>query len=266
MSQPTSQLPIGNLLRTWRERRKVSQLALASAAEVSQRHLSFVETGRASPSRGMVLKLAEHLELAHRERNRLLLAAGYAPVYTETRIDDPRLSVVRDAIRRVLAGHEPYPAMVVDRGWHLVEANSGLAVLTEGAPDELLAEPFNVLRYCLHPDGLAPRIVNLGEWRAHVLNRLALYLDRTPDPQLNELYQELLEYPGSDDEPKPEQFDSGFGDVVLPMRLRHEDYELLLFSTVTKFGTARDVTVAELTIESFYPGDETTSRFFHEHG
>jgi transcriptional regulator with XRE-family HTH domain len=255
--------PVGDLLRKWREERKVSQLDLASRAEVSPRHLSFVETGRSAPSRGMVLRLAEHLEVPLRDRNLLLLAAGYAPVYTETRLDAPRLSMVLAAVRKILAGHEPYPALVVDGGWHMVEANASVALLTEGADPELLVEPFNVLRFSLHPRGLAPRILNLPQWRKHVLGRLASQIRVTADPQLIELHQELLGYPGGE-EYGPEADLAGATDVVVPLRLRYsQDRELLLFSTVTTFGTPTDVTVEELAIESFYPADEETAKFFH---
>ncbi|HEY3608773.1 MAG TPA: helix-turn-helix transcriptional regulator [Pseudonocardiaceae bacterium] len=248
----------GDLLRKWRESRKISQLTLAAKAEVSPRHLSFVETGRSVPSRGMVLRLAEHLEVPLRERNQLLLAAGYAPVYTETALQAPRLSMVLTAIRKVLAGHDPYPALVVDRTWNMVEANASTAMLIEGAPADLMAEPFNVLRFSLHPRGLAPRIVNLTEWRNHILDRLERQVRATADPQLGELYQELLGYPAGNGD-----VDTEFmaGDVVVPMRLRHDDRELSLFSTVTTFGTPRDITVEELAIESFYPADQETSEY-----
>jgi transcriptional regulator with XRE-family HTH domain len=160
------QRPVGELLRGWRERRRLSQFALALQAEISPRHLSFVETGRSAPSREMVLRLAEQLDLPLRERNHLLLAAGYAPVYAERALDAPPLAAVRAAVRQVLAGHEPYPAVVVDRGWDLVDANAGVALLTDGVAPELLAPPANVLRVSLHPAGMASRIANLGEWRA----------------------------------------------------------------------------------------------------
>src|SRR5262249_25777233 len=164
--------PVGELLREWRELRRLSQLDLALQAEVSTRHLSFVETGRSRPSRDMVLHLAEELDVPLRERNHLLLAAGYAPVYAETALDAPAMTAVRAAVRQVLAGHEPYPAVVVDRHWNLIDANATVALFTQGLPPELLAPPINVLRASLHPDGFARQIVNLGEWRAHVLGRL----------------------------------------------------------------------------------------------
>lgn len=260
----TQQYLIGDLLRKWREDRNFSQLALASRAEVSARHLSFVETGRSAPSRGMVLRLAEHLEVPLRERNRLLLAAGYAPIYSETQLDAPRLAMVRTAIRSVLTGHEPYPALVVDRRWNLVEANESVGMLTAGAPDDLLAQPFNVLRYSLHPRGLAARILNLGEWRKHILDRLERQLRVTADPLLGELYQELVGYPGDDEDEESGENALGASDVVVPLRLCHDGHELTLFSTVTTFGTPRDITVEELSIESFYPADEETLEYLRK--
>ena len=174
----------GELLRGWRARRRLSQLDLALQAEISARHLSFVETGRSRPSRDMLLRLAEHLDLPLRERNHLLVAGGYAPVYAETALDSPPMSAVRAAVRQVLAGHEPYPAVAVDRGWNLVDANASVALFTDGLQPALLAPPANVLRASLHPDGLAPRIANLGEWRAHLLGRLRRQVALTADPAL----------------------------------------------------------------------------------
>ena len=249
--------PVGDLLREWRERRRLSQLELALEAEISTRHLSFVETGRSRPSRDMVLHLAEQLDVPLRERNQLLLAAGYAPVYAETTLDSPPMATVRAAIRQVLAGHEPYPAVVVDRGWNLVDANAGVALFTAGVPRELLAPPTNVLRVSLHPDGMAPRIVNLGEWRAHLLGRLRRQVALTADPALAALQDELRGYPC--DQPEPEVELPGPGDVVVPLRIRHGDRELAFFSTVATFGTPLDITVAELAIESFFPADPGTA-------
>lgn len=258
MTQQVQHQLVGDLLRKWRAERKISQLTLASRAEVSPRHLSFVETGRSVPSRGMILRLAEHLEVPLRERNQLLLAAGYAPVYTESKLDAPQLAMVRTAIRKVLSGHDPYPAVVVDRGWNLVEANSSVAMLTEGAPNDLLAKPFNVLRFSLHPRGLAPRILNLGEWRTHLLTRLERQARVTGDHQLDQLYQELVGYPG---ENESDEYADDFGGVVVPLQLLHDGQKLSLFSTVTTFGTPKDITVDELAIESFYPSDRETSEY-----
>src|SRR5262249_41268602 len=204
--------PVGELLRGWRERRRLSQLALALQAEISARHLSFIETGRARPSREMVLHLAERLEVPLRERNSLLLSAGYAPVYGETPFAAPQLDVVRLALRQVLAGHEPYPALVVDRRWDIVDGNASLALLTAGVAAELLAPPANCLRIALHPAGLAPRIVNLGEWRAHLLGRLRRRVELTGDPVLVRLYEELRAYPC--DQPEPELELPGPGAIV----------------------------------------------------
>jgi len=249
--------PVGELLREWRERRRLSQLQLALQADVSTRHLSFVETGRSLPSREMILHLAEQLDLPLRERNHLLLAAGYAPVYAETALDSPQMAPVRAAIRQVLTGHEPYPAIVVDRGWTIVDANASVALFTAGVRPELLTPPANSLRVSLHPDGMASRIVNLGEWRAHLLGRLRRQIALTADPGLTALYDELRAYPC--DQPEPEIELPGPGDLVVPLRIRHGDRELAFFSTVATFGTPLDVTVAELAIESFFPADAATA-------
>jgi transcriptional regulator with XRE-family HTH domain len=255
------QQPVGELLRQWRERRRLSQMELALQTDISTRHLSFVETSRSKPSRAMVLRLAEQLELPLRERNHLLLAAGYAPVYSETALDNPHLSAVRAAVRQLLTGHEPYPAVVVDRGWNLVDANASVALLTEGVAPELLASPANVLRVSLHPDGMASRIINLGEWRAHLLGRLRREVALTANAALAALYDELRAYPC--DQPVPESEIPGPGDIVVPLRIRHGDRELAFFSTVATFGTPLDVTVAELTIESFFPADAETASILH---
>ena len=252
-------LSVGELLRGWRERRRLSQMDLALDAEISTRHLSFVETGRSAPSRDMVLRLADQLEVPLRERNQLLLAGGYAPVYSQAALDAPEMSEVRAAVRQVLTGHEPYPAAAVDRHWNLVEANSGIALMTADVDGELLEVPPNAMRLALHPGGLAPRIANLGEWRAHLLSRLRRQVALTADPVLSELLDEVRAYPCDDDEPDVEI--PAVGEVFVPLRLRHGDGdgELAFFSTVTTFGTPLDVTVAELAIESFFPADEATS-------
>ena len=246
----------GELLRQWRERRRLSQLDLALAAETSARHLSFVETGRARPSRDMLLRLAEQLEVPLRERNHLLLAGGYAPVFGQAPLDAPQMAAVREALGKVLAGHEPYPAVVVDRSWNLVDANAAVAVLLGPTDPALLAPPANVLRVSLHPDGMAPRIVNLGEWRAHLFGRLRRQVALTGDPGLAELLEELRAYPC--DQPEPEVEVPGPGDVVVPLRIRHGDRELSFLSIMASFGTPLDVTVAELAIESFFPADPAT--------
>jgi transcriptional regulator with XRE-family HTH domain len=252
----------GDRLRRWRQDRGVSQLALASDAEVSPRHLSFVETGRSAPSRGLVLRLAEHLDVPLRERNELLLAAGFAPEFGQTDLDAPGLSMVRLAIRQLLTGHNPYPALVVDRAWNLVEANASMELLIDGVPDELADGPLNVLRYSLHPAGLAPRILNLAQWRAHILGRLDRQARVTGDAGLAELARDLRAYPGSGPAGEPAGPRGAAGAaVVVPLRLRHKDQELSLFSTTTLFGTPHDVTVEELAIESFYPADQETAEY-----
>ncbi|MFB9251161.1 helix-turn-helix domain-containing protein [Sphaerisporangium melleum] len=257
-----SQRPVGQLLRRWREHRRLSQLDLAIQADISARHLSFLETGRSNPSREMVLLLAEHLTLSLRERNRLLLAAGFAPVFTEQALDAPGMRAVHRAIRQILTGHDPYPAAVVDGRWNLVDGNTGLGLLTRLVSPRLLAAPVNVLRASLHPEGLAPHIVNFGEWRAHLLGRLRRQIAVTADPHLEALDQELRAYPC--DQPEPEVESPGPGEIMVPLRLRHEGGELAFFSVIATFGTPLDVTVAELAIESFYPADEATSEALRE--
>lgn len=252
-----AQRPVGELLRRWRGHRRLSQLELALESGISARHLSFVENGRSAPSRETVLRLAEELDLPLRERNHLLLAAGYAPVYSEATLDSPEMASVRTAVRQVLAGHEPYPAVVVDRGWNLVDANESVALFTEGVAEELLVPPANVLRVSLHPEGMAPLIENLGEWRAHLLGRLRRQGALTADPGLARLLNELRAYPC--DQPEPEVEIPGPGDIVVPLRIRHGDRKLSFFSTVATFGTPLDVTVAELAIESFFPADPDTA-------
>ncbi|WP_434739593.1 helix-turn-helix domain-containing protein [Micromonospora sp. SH-82] len=247
---------VGEMLRDWRRRRRLSQLELSIRADISTRHLSFLETGRSTPSREMVLQLADRLELALRERNRLLLAAGYAPVYPENSLDAPPMSAVRSAIRQVLNGHEPYPAVVVDRAWNLVDANESLSVLTDLVAPWLLAPPANVLRASLHPEGLAPHIVNLGEWRAHLLHRLGKQVEFSGDPELAVLEEELRGYPGGESHGAGPAANS----IVVPARVRREGRVLNLFTTVATFGTPLDVTISELSIESFYPADEATAR------
>jgi transcriptional regulator with XRE-family HTH domain len=244
----------GELLRQWRRRRGLSQLALAGEAGVSARHLSFVETGRSRPSRAMLLRLGEHLEVPLRERNALLLAAGLAPAYPERRLDDPPMATVADAVTRILAAYQPFPALVVDRNWDLVDANDAVAVLTAGCAPVLLEPPCNVLRLCLHPDGLAPRILTLGSWRAHLLARLRHQVAATGDEHLQELLDELRGYPAPPADPAPHAA------PVVPIRLAAPDgRELAFLSTTTLFGTPGDVTVDELAIEAFLPADDATA-------
>jgi transcriptional regulator with XRE-family HTH domain len=247
--------PVGQLLRDWRERRRLSQLDLSIRAEISTRHLSFVETGRSRPTPEMILKLTEHLDVPLRERNQLLLAGGYAPAYPQHGLDAPELASVREALRLVLSGHEPYPALVINRWWELLDANAAVVVITAGCAPRLLEPPVNVLRLSLHPDGMAPRIANLAQWRGHLLEQLRRRAEQTGDVRLRELHAELLAYPGGLDTSVPSD------NVVVPLRLRHETGELSFFSIAAQVETAADVTVDELVIESFYPADlETTQR------
>ena len=247
--------PIGEQLRDWRQRRHLSQLDLAGLADISSRHLSFMETGRSLPSRAMLLRLSDRLDVPLRERNRLFIAAGYAPVYSERRLDDPALENARRAIDLVLRGHEPYPALAIDRHWHMQAANRALAPFLKGVAPELLAPPVNVLRLSLHPEGVAPRIANLGEWRAHLLQRLRQQVEGTGDPVLEALLRELLTYPAPEYAPALDH-----AAFVVPMRLRTEVGELAFLSTTTVFGTPLEVTLSELAIESFFPADAKTSR------
>jgi transcriptional regulator with XRE-family HTH domain len=248
--------PVGDLLREWRRRRRVSQYELALEAGVSSRHLSFVETGRSQPSPRMVLRLAEHLDVPLRERNHLLLAAGYAPAFAQHDLNAPEMGPVRDAIEQLLRAHEPYPALVIDSHWGLVAANRALAPLIEGVASHLLEPPVNVLRLSLHPEGVAPGILNLHEWRSHLLDRLAREAVASGDAALFALHDELARYPAGEPGPAVE---SAFADIAVPLRLSHDGRELAFISTRTTFGTATDVTVAELSIEAFFPTDERTA-------
>jgi transcriptional regulator with XRE-family HTH domain len=247
--------PVGEQLRDWRQRRHLSQLDLAGLADISSRHLSFMETGRSMPSRAMLLRLSDRLDVPLRERNRLFTAAGYAPVYGERRLDDPALDNARRAIDLVLRGHEPYPALAIDRHWQMQAANRALAPFLKGVAPALLVPPVNVLRLSLHPEGVAPRIANLGEWRAHLLQRLHHQVEGTGDPVLEALLQELLTYPAPEyaSTPDPAAF-------VVPLRMRTEVGELAFLSTTTVFGTPLEVTLSELAIESFFPADAKTAR------
>jgi transcriptional regulator with XRE-family HTH domain len=253
---PTRELHVGPLLRDWRQRRRLSQLELALTASTSARHISFIETGRAQPSREMVLRLAEHLDVPARARNALLVAAGHAPAYSETPLDAPSMRAVRDAIDTILSGHEPYPALVMDDGWNLVAANAGLRRLLPGVDQQLLRPPANVMRLALHPRGLAPRIVNLPQGREHLLARLHRQII-AGGAELRSLYDEVRAY-GPDLAEQPEQ--PSPDDLVVPLRLRSPAGELAFFSTVATFGTPRDITLTELSIESFFPADEATRR------
>jgi transcriptional regulator with XRE-family HTH domain len=248
--------PVGDLLRDWRQRRRLSQLALANEADVSARHVSFLETGRAQPSREMLLRLAERLEIPLRERNGLLIAAGFAPVYAERPLDDPALVSAREAVDLVLAGHEPYPAIAIDRHWTLIAFNDAIPRLLTSVDPELLKPPVNVLRLSLHSDGLAPSIINLGQWRAHLLERLRRQIEVSGDPVLADLLHELSGYP-YEEEPRSSPYQ--VNGVVVPLSLRLGDTVLDLFSTTTIFGTPVDITLSELAIESFFPANAETA-------
>jgi transcriptional regulator with XRE-family HTH domain len=250
---------VGELLRGWRQRRKISQFDLSLDSAVSSRHLSFIETGRSRPSREMVLHLAERLDVPLRERNTLLLAAGYAPIYGERSLADDDMALARDALDRFLAAHMPYPALVLDRTSTIVAANDAIAPLLEGVAPWLLEPPANGLRITLHPEGMAPAIVNLPEWSAHLLHRLARRASITGDESLERLHAELAGYPGVRTATPAHDMAA---EIALPLRLRNGDEELAFICTETTFGSAVDVTLAELTLEAFYPADETTARRF----
>ena len=255
--------PFGAEMRRWRAERRLSQLELANIAGTTQRHLSFLESGRSRPGRELVVRLSESLGLTLRERNSLLLTAGFAPVYPESPLDGPLLRPVREAVDAVLAGHEPYPAVVVGRRGELVAANRGLGLLTEGADAALLTAPINLPRLLLHPDGLAPRVANLGQWGRHVVEALRGRARRSPDPQLDLLIDELAGYlpPASSGRPATQPL--GF---AVPLRLLtgpvNSGHELRLITTLTSFATATDVTLAELHLEAFLPADAGTADYF----
>ena len=252
----TTHKPVGDHLREWRMRRRMSQLDLALEAEISTRHLSFLETGRAQPSRDMVLHLSDQLEIPLRERNVILVAAGFAPVFPERSLEDPQLAAARRAVDVILKAHEPYPALVVDLRWNLVAANAAVGPLLAGVDPELLAPPLNVMRVSLHPKGLAPRIANLGEWQTHALERLRRQVELTADPGLIALIEEIRGYPKP---PTPDRRPEDYGDVVIPLQLMVGDTMLSLFGTTTVFGTPVDITLSELTLETFVPADAATA-------
>ena len=248
----------GPLLREWRQRRRVSQLDLALEGNISARHLSFLETGRARPSRDMVLHLADHLSVPLRDRNILLTAAGYAPVFGERKFDDPALASARQAVELVVQRHAPFPALAVDRHWTLVTANEAIPPLLAGVEAGLLRPPVNVMRLALHPAGLAPRIVNLPEWRGHLLERLRRQVEATADPVLIALREEVQSYPASS-KPRPLPSVRDYAGMVVPLELATEAGVLAFFSTITVFGTPVDVTLSELALECFYPADARTA-------
>ena len=257
---------VGPLLRAWRERRRVSQLELALRADSSARHISFVETGRSRPSEEMVLRLAEHLDVPVRERNSLLLAAGYAPRYPETPLDDPALDALREGLERLIQGYEPYPALVVDATYTVVAANRGITMLLDGVPESLLQLPLNAMRLTLHPEGMAPRIRNLGEWRGHLLAQMERQIALHRSEPLRALYEEVRAYPapgtaagGAEPAPPVPYF-------ALPMRIEHDGRVLSFVSSICTFNTPMDVTVSELAIETFLPADPATAKYLHSLG
>lgn len=250
----------GTLLRDWRQRRRLSQLALAVDAEISQRHLSFLESGRSQPSRDMVLRLTERLAVPLRERNMILAAAGFAPVYGERSLEAPELAAARAAIDRILKGHEPHPALAVDRFWTLLSANRAAAALLKGVAGHLVAGEINVLRLSLHPDGLQRRILNFREWRAHVLARLAHETDVSGDARLAALLEELKSYPAPPREPPSRAHPGARGRIAIPLVLTSGEGRLSFISTTTVFGTAVEVTLSEVTIEAFFPADRETAK------
>ncbi|MFI1557174.1 helix-turn-helix domain-containing protein [Streptomyces globisporus] len=276
---------VGPLLRDWREQRRISQLELALRADSSARHISFIETGRSRPSEDMVLRLAEHLDIPVRERNALLVIAGYAPRYPQTSLDDPAMASLRESLERLLAAYEPYPALVVDGTYGVVAANRGVALLLEGVPEMLLAPPLNAMRLTLHPEGLAPRIVNLPEWRADLLAQMDRQIALVRSPALRELYDEVAAYPAPARAGGTDRTAEGTGGAVpvagradragrerdraaafaLPMLLEHGGRVLSFVSSIATFNTPMDVTVAELAIETFLPADRETAAYLHAH-
>jgi len=253
----TQARPVGDLLRQWRQRRRLSQLDLACDAGISTRHLSFVETGRAQPSRDMVLHLAEQLEVPVRERNVLLVAAGFAPIFPERTLHDPALASARAAIDLILERQKPYPAFALDRHWNVAISNAALPELYDGVAPELLEPPINALRLSLHPSGMAPRIANLAEWRAHLVDRLRRQVEITADPVLIDLLAEANSYPAPLGRPVAA---TGLDHAVaVPFRVRTKAGLLAFFSTTTIFGTPVDVTLSELALELFFPADDETA-------
>ena len=249
--------PVGDLVREWRQRRGISQLRLALEADLSARHLSFVETGRSQPSRDMVMKLAEQLNVPLRQRNVMLLAAGYAPAFSERSLDDPDFATVRRLIEQLLRAHEPYPAVAIDRRWNIVAANAAVAPIIAGVDPALAQPPVNVMRLALHPKGLAPAIANLAEWREHLLERLAHQIDVTADSGLIELDRELRSYPVP--QGREPHISRGDSRVFVPLRLTTPSGTLNLISTTMVFGTPLDVTLSELAIETLLPADSATA-------
>ncbi|MFD8002570.1 helix-turn-helix domain-containing protein [Streptomyces mirabilis] len=256
---------VGPLLRGWREQRRVSQLELALRADSSARHISFIETGRSRPSEEMVLRLAEHLDVPVRERNALLLAAGYAPHYPETPLDDPSMDALRQGMERLIQGYEPYPALVVDATYTVLAANRGITMLLEGVSESLLTPPLNAMRLTLHPEGLAPRIRNHREWRDHLLAQMERQIALDRSEPLRALHEEVAAYPVPEQEREREgEPDGGVEPVpyfALPLQIEHGGRVLSFISSISTFNTPMDVTVAELAIETFLPADPATVKY-----
>lgn len=253
--------PVGTLLRDWRQRRRLSQMDLALDTEVSARHLSFIETGRATPSRDMLLRLAERLDIPLRERNTMLMAAGHAPAYAERTLADPSMASAQRAVSLILQGHMPYPAIAVDSHWNLLQANPIAQVLMSSVDPSLLQGQVNVLRASLHPKGFAPNIVNGADWRAHLLARLHQQIEASGDPVLSALLDELRNYPVPAQEGTAAHSpDDDLGGVAVPLRLRTPFGVLSFISTTTVFGTPVDITLSELALETFFPADEATQQ------
>ncbi|MEV0481477.1 helix-turn-helix transcriptional regulator [Streptomyces sp. NPDC050508] len=257
---------VGPLLRAWRERRRVSQLELALRADSSARHISFVETGRSRPSEEMVLRLAEHLDVPVRERNSLLLAAGYAPHYPETPLDDPALGALREGLERLIQCYEPYPALVVDATYDVVAANRGITMLLDGVPESLLQPPLNAMRLTLHPQGMAPRIRNLGEWRGHLLAQMERQIALHRSEPLRALYEEVTAYPAPEAASGEDEPAGPVPHFALPMRIEHDGRVLSFVSSISTFNTPMDVTVSELAIETFLPADPATAKYLRSLG
>ncbi|MFG2530545.1 helix-turn-helix domain-containing protein [Streptomyces sp. NPDC048516] len=264
-SSPETTTGVGSLLREWRDRRRISQLELALRADSSARHISFIETGRSRPSQEMVLRLAEHLDVPVRERNALLIAAGYAPTFPETPLDDPSMAALRSGMERLLTGYEPFPALVVDGTYHVQAANRGVTLLLDGIAPALLQHPLNSMRLTMHPDGLAPRIRNYLEWRSHLLAQMERQLAVMRSCRLRALYDEVSAYPL----PPGGREKAAFGEhapFALPMMLEHHNTVLSFISTIATFNTPMDVTVSELAVETLLPADPETAAYLRDAG
>jgi transcriptional regulator with XRE-family HTH domain len=254
--------PVGDLLREWRQRRRMSQIDLACSADISAAYLSCLETGRSPPTRDVVLRIAERLEIPLRERNLLLTAAGFAPSFQERPLADPALVAARAGIDAVLAAYEPYPALAVDRHWGVIAANPSFWRMVAGADPMLMRKPVNLLRLCLHPAGLAPRITNPQQWRSHVIGRLRRQIEVSGDPELSDLLEEILDYPAPPAETGRQDYPADNG-VAVPFCVASIDGTLAFLNTTTVFGSAVDITLAELRIEAMLPADAQTAEVMH---